>query len=763
MSAWRYLVVALLVLTASTSSVALELEPSDYEDLDLSALLSVVVTPTKQEQSPEEAPATVAVITCDDIRRMGYRTVAEALASVPGLAIIDDHTYQHVGVRGFYADFGTPNDHVKIMINGQPASFRPNAGGFLGSELIPIEAVQRIEVLRGPGSALYGANAFLGVINIITFDGAQTPEGAPTAPGTFHHAISLEGRYGANQFERNPGGTTTFFSAGHLQRFRYFVAGTFHSWEDSGLLVPGLTDMVQHHLQADAPTVYDPPRGHPSPAWNAGIRDSLLERPVTANDPHRTGSTYVTLSQQVGKKSRLVLDGNFQYFDRAAEFQEFTYLTHESRLTYLNGFTRLRYLREPGESGLALTASVALAGGQPFADHLVDPLAPGAYKRRDFGYLAVDGVLEGSWIFSPGNLVTLGADVSFDREDLLTMEVVTDDGGGSYYEPGYGEQDFTTLGAYLQGIVTPWEYLSLTVGTRLDHNTEIGCSSDDWACLGEADNGGLLHVSNRAGIIIDPKVAGIYAKLMYGSSFRPPSPYHLYHEQAFVIGSHGNPDLRPQTADTIEIALCASPVQGFKIQASIYFTYVSDMVFSYLEANRVKIRNADAESHGLEAEIRYSPSPGVTFLANGSYLIGGHLVPKRMPGETDLNWKTSLFNERVDLGMYPRLMGHLGAAVDIPGAPVRVALLFRFVGERDASIVNNLLYNNTSLEKSYSLAGYTTASFAASTVGLKWRGMESVLTAGVQHVSGGFVDPGRGGLDIPAPEPRVYLKLEQRF
>lgn len=306
-------------------------------------------------------------------------------------------------------------------------------------------------------------------------------------------------------------------------------------------------------------------------------------------------SAYSLVEGRLGGGSSLRLDGNIQYIDRHGEFQELSALTHAHRLTYVNGFLRLRYRLDPGERGLGLNLSVAASAGRPTAnDHLVDPLTPGSYKRRRFGYAALDAIAEVSYLFSPENVITLGADYTLDDENLLTLEVTNIATGHRYREPGFGTRFFHTAGLYLQGIYTPVKALSFTLGSRADYDSVIGCNTDDWACLGRLGTRGLVRISNRAAATWRTGWGGLYLKVMYGSSFRPPSPYQLYHHPVALVGSSGNPDLLPQLADTVEAVLGTRPSPALHITLSFYHTKVRDMVFSYLDANSFRSRNADA-------------------------------------------------------------------------------------------------------------------------------------------------------------------------
>ena len=127
-----------------------------------------VITATKKEQKASQAPAIIMVITAQQIKERGYSTIGEALESVAGIDLIHDGLQYNLGIRGINGGMRAGSRIVKLMIDGQPVSYRPSSENLLGEELIPISVVEKIEVIRGPGSALYGANAFLGVINIIT-------------------------------------------------------------------------------------------------------------------------------------------------------------------------------------------------------------------------------------------------------------------------------------------------------------------------------------------------------------------------------------------------------------------------------------------------------------------------------------------------------------------------------------------------------------------------------------------------------------------
>ncbi len=148
-------------------------EPQDLTTLPLEQLLSLeIITASKFPQKINEAPSSVSVITADDIRRYGYRSLTEILRSVRGVYVTDDRNYNYVGTRGS----GRPGDfntRLLILVDGRRLNDLVYDQGAVGTEFaLDVSLIERIEFVPGPGSAMYGSSAFFGVINVITKTGA---------------------------------------------------------------------------------------------------------------------------------------------------------------------------------------------------------------------------------------------------------------------------------------------------------------------------------------------------------------------------------------------------------------------------------------------------------------------------------------------------------------------------------------------------------------------------------------------------------------
>ena len=143
----------------------------DLTELSLEELMNVeVITVSRRDQGLFETPAAIHVITREDIRRSGVRSIPEALRSVPGLFVgrVDANKWA-ISARGFAGLF---SNKLLVLIDSRSVYSPLFSGVFWEAQDVVLEDVDRIEVIRGSGGALWGANAVNGIINIITRNAA---------------------------------------------------------------------------------------------------------------------------------------------------------------------------------------------------------------------------------------------------------------------------------------------------------------------------------------------------------------------------------------------------------------------------------------------------------------------------------------------------------------------------------------------------------------------------------------------------------------
>lgn len=170
--------IAPMVLVGSAGALA----ESDLGLLSIEDLLDLEVTSvSKRPQKLSEAPAAVTVVTGEDIRRSGVTSIPEALRMVPGLHVAQiDGSKWAITARGFNSQFA---NKLLVLIDGRSVYTPLFSGVFWDVQDVMLEDIDRIEVVRGPGGTLWGANAVNGVINIITKPAAET-QGALVSVGS---------------------------------------------------------------------------------------------------------------------------------------------------------------------------------------------------------------------------------------------------------------------------------------------------------------------------------------------------------------------------------------------------------------------------------------------------------------------------------------------------------------------------------------------------------------------------------------------------
>ena len=163
-------------LGALSAEVTPKPKSVDLTELPLEALMEVEVPKvygaSKIEQKTTEAPASITIVSADEIKKYGYRTLADILASAPGFFVSYDRNYAFLGTRG--VSLGDFNSRVLLLVDGHRVNNNLTDGAYIGPEFIlDIDLIDRVEIIRGPGSVLYGNNAVFGVINVITRQGKQ--------------------------------------------------------------------------------------------------------------------------------------------------------------------------------------------------------------------------------------------------------------------------------------------------------------------------------------------------------------------------------------------------------------------------------------------------------------------------------------------------------------------------------------------------------------------------------------------------------------
>ena len=195
-------------------------------DLSFEQLLEVKVDnvygASRRTQKVSEAPSAVSIVTHEEIRRYGHRTLKDVLNSVRGLYVTSDRNYSYLGVRGFNRP-GDYNSRILMLVDGHRMNDPIYDSLLLGTDFIlDVDLIDRVEVIRGPSSSIYGNNAFLAVINVITRRGRDLNGVEASVDGgsldTYRGRFSL-GRQFKNEVELLLSGT--YYESGGNDRLFY--------------------------------------------------------------------------------------------------------------------------------------------------------------------------------------------------------------------------------------------------------------------------------------------------------------------------------------------------------------------------------------------------------------------------------------------------------------------------------------------------------------------------------------------------------------
>jgi iron complex outermembrane receptor protein len=681
-------------------------------ELDLFALDSQleaqVVSSTKTQTRGAQAPAVVTVISAEELQARGYSSLADVLRVVPGFYDVFDLTTHNVGVRGINGGLYAAGNVIKVMIDGHPVDYRPTTGNFFGEELIPLGAIERIEIIRGPASALYGANAFLGVVNIITRSGEST-------------GFRLVGQ-GALVRE-HPGGGGGALAGGAGGNVDVLVAANYLFLNRSGLGLP-----------AESPI-------------GGAARSNIEGRGRTQVDYMRPASIFGKLTLHNVLGGRLTALASIQSLDAHGPYQPFGPIVHETRVAWLNQNYRVLYEVTPVKR-FTLTLSGHYFNAYPTAKERLDVGRSDYYFLRSGGADGFGVSAEGRIQAHPAVSLTVGTDYVRENHLLqtfnqrLTEPVLAQDGVTELRKRGTiipGENEgarrlFHNVGVYLQGLASLKTDWSLAAGLRMDWHSIYG-----------------VNFGARGGVVYAPVKIPLSVKLLYGTAYKAPSAVQLFTQRLAVGDIVGNPNLQAQLAHTIELAgAFRLPKEIGEIAVNVFVTDVVgrvEFIRTGLAQQALNIQDEWVVGGELESRFTIIKPLRLRFNAGVARTVaksGG--APPGTPEVTN--------------PLFPAYQLHLLLDYHLPWWGLRLSAEVSYIGPRTASQSNAVELGHT-----YELPGYAYTAFVVSTAGRRIiPRRETNLALRVSNlINYHWVEPGFGGIDVPAQGITAFLTITQEL
>ncbi len=495
--------------------------------MSLQELMNVKIdTAGKTPERIGDIPASVVLITREDIETYGYRTLTEILENIPGLFGIDDFgdTGSNFGVRGFWS--GVANDNMIILVNGvhRVNDFLSNYS--LNKILVPVEAIDRIEVIRGPMSVIYGNGAFYGVINIYTNDNSY---------GTVNMIEAVGGTYKTKKLFARAAGSEGNFS----YVFNAAVDDTYGPDEP-------LSEMMEDpsRLPVDYNTPIDSRTGgrlednakyfnfsgsfknfSVDVSYNESKKEFYFAYPAVANGTYdRTTAGHIFAKYRKDISDEVTIEGKFTYSQNRDSYQ-YDHL--------FEGFYGVQELATNAWEGEFNTFINSLRNLE---------IAAGLYYRS---------------IFYANN-----------KYDLPSFGVPSLENNCSFLEEG---DAIITRALFTQFTYTPIDSLRLVAGIRLEQSPQYKLGSTQ--TVGDQLISERNAVYDRDKLELIPRLAALYYlndrnvfKFLYGKAINRPSFFQVTRN---YLVPEPNP-LEPESIQTFEFNYIGTLSSRFTFNASIF-------------------------------------------------------------------------------------------------------------------------------------------------------------------------------------------------
>lgn len=518
-------------------------------ELSLEDLLNITVdAATKTKETSSLSPAVMTVITAQDISQYGYANVAAALNHVAGFVDNYDLAMHNFGVRGINSGVRSGSRTIKFMINGQAIAFRSTSQHFIDQELIPMALVERIEVIRGPVSALYGANAFLAVVNIVTKNSDTILADSP------------ELGIGLNSLDSDVNGYNLHaVFADNKENFDYIIGASVGEYDRSGVNLPKI-----------------------SPAYDK------LDFHKSSADENNPLSFYSRLNYHFKDQSLLTLSGHYQQLNVDNPFADINPLTAggTTRIALENMHLRADYNSSLTEN-IGIQGYVAFGRGGTLSADKTELGAESFYLNRRLGFESIDIGAEMLMSFRENDSLLLGIDAKREFQKIETFSRIDRQSYTATQLNDDRDETLDDIGVYFQYLWQISDNWRAIMGVRVDDDSVID-----------------RQTSTRFGVV-GQLPYDVIVKLLAGSSFQSPSPELLYRTAIQAGDIIGNPQLSAQQAKTVELS-AAVPVNDAVHMSLTYFnTTVDDLVvFTSDSSNLFANNSAGSTTHGVELELR---------------------------------------------------------------------------------------------------------------------------------------------------------------
>lgn len=675
-----------LLVSGHANTVAAQYQ-TDLFDLSLEELLDVRVVSSVSgiEQGLKSAPASATIIEAEEWQRRGAKTLSQALVGVPGLqstVLSSSNAERNMVIRGLSGNFG---QQVKLLLDGIPFN-RVHHGGKPALD-IPLMGFKRIEIVRSPGSATYGADAFAGIINLVSNDDFSQETKVSVSTGSFDdHDFGVIGASKHKDIS-----------------FTYALNYSKYGDDKDRILTADLQttlDGIFGTNASRAPASFDQSYEEISLNLKAQWQDwTVSYYGISGSFGFGAGVAEALDPEGEGKHDSHIIDAKYKF------------TMFETDQTTVNLWWQEKHSEFPFT---IFPAGAVLPIGQ---DGNLDFVAPTRFVLFEDGYQGHPsndsqlGQASITSVYSPAENHTLRLQLGFEHHKHTPFEQKN-------FGPGVLDGNETIAGELVDVSGTPFSYLPVksrdifflsvqdTWQINEDWAVHLGGRYDDYSDFGSTTN-------PRIGIVWQASDA-VTVKLLSAKAFRAPSFFGLYGANNPI--NIGNPDLKPEEIETHELNFGITPSDTVFLEMS-YYEYRATDIVEYINVPGITGRQAQnrgkIDGKGLEWSLQWRPNSKLDVTGNVSYIDNENAQGMSLNGFADkmaslnVNYKV---NELSNLNVFWQYTGEQGRAVSDTREPLPsanwVSSKFSYEvlpDELELSLVINNLFNSDSATPSSSL------------------------------------------------------------
>ncbi|MEA1920924.1 MAG: TonB-dependent receptor [Campylobacterota bacterium] len=577
---------------------------------------------TKKSLNIDYLPSVVTVINAETYRDAGIQNLGEALSMLPGIQTsLSTIGYTMTTVRGFKNPNAYLSDKIKILIDGVAINNETAGSSHFYMDL-PLQLIEKIEVLRGPGSTMYGAGSFYGTVNVITKLGQNKQiDRVSFSVGSYDHLLAASNMYGSV-------GDWKLFGDGYYQQ-----------------------------NSKELYSVQVKPWSEPE----SGVSDEAMKDFSVGFKAQNGGLEFITRYKKNHSGNFYSFEGQFDPIDDRDQYHENAYLFSQlSYKTAMNDYKlETKAIFSHRESVIDANVYSRDSTAYKFARVDIDMQEGFVFKEENHEQnFELESILRLPEYGANDILLGVGAryaKVTYDNYDNSVERSITENYDAivnheEYDSFRYNEENEpafwanpttkklkdnlsrTLVYAYVQDLISVSEDVDIVLGLRADNYSDFG-----------------FNLSKRAAIVYRATESTIF-KLLYGSAFRAPTFIEAY-ANGHINYREGDSNMNPEETNTYEAVAIYAPNFNHRLLLNLFYSQLSNVIDLEEDfTTEPGYQNYDHRiSQGIEFEYYFKTKRAHDFYFNATYIDAEYTIPEEPIERVDGGWELPVTTSMPDI------------------------------------------------------------------------------------------------------------------